>query len=162
MMFHLYLTFSDGAKYADIARSIVQGNEFSSSFNFWGANNAQVIQPGMPLAIAGFFKIFGISDLSVIATSSFFYLLLVLTTYLLGKKLFGELVGLLSAIAMAANINFLEYAASGASETLFAFEIILGAYFLILRKRWADILGFITLMAMYFPKPQAFIYIAGL
>ena len=161
-MHHLYLTFSDGAKFADIARNIVHGNGYSSSFNFWGANNAQVIQPGMPLAIAGFFKIFGISDLSVIATSSFFYLLLVLTTYLLGKKLWGQLVGLLGAISVAFNVNFLEYATSGASETLFACEIILGAYLFIMRRKWANILGFLVLVLVYFTRAQAIIYIFGL
>src|SRR3989344_3677375 len=113
-MHHLYLTFSDGAKFADIARNIVHGNGYSSSFNFWGANNAQAIQPGMPLAIAGFFRIFGVSDLNVALTSSLFYLLLVLATYLVGKKLYGNLVGVLSGLAVAFNANFLEYATSGA------------------------------------------------
>ena len=166
-----YLNFSDGAKFADVARNIASGNGYSSNFsNFTskalGFENLVSVsrwtKPVMPLVIAGFLKIFGVSDSSVIATSSLFYLLLVLTTYFLGKKLWGKLVGLLGAISVAFNFNFLEYALSGASETLFAFEIVLGAFLFALKKRWANILGFLVLVLIYFTRAQGIIYIFGL
>lgn len=169
--FNGFLSFSDAAKFADVARNLVSGNGYTSNFTFfnsealkseWSVSVFRWTQPVMPLAIAFFFKLLGISDLSVVATSSFFYVLLVLTTYFLGKKLWGHLVGLLGALAIASNINFLEYASSGASEILFTFEILLGAYFIILKKRWANICGFLVLVAMYFTKAQAIIYIFGL
>lgn len=166
-----FLTFSDGAKFADIGRGVVLGEGYNSNFSNFATKAlgfdyfvpvSRWTPPAMPLAIAGFFKIFGISDSSVIATSSIFYLLLVLTTYLLGKKLWGNLVGVLGALAVVSNINLLEYASSGASETLFAFEIILGAYLFILKKKWGNFCGFTVIFAMYFTRAQAIIYIFGL
>ncbi|KKQ96271.1 MAG: hypothetical protein UT23_C0036G0001, partial [Candidatus Woesebacteria bacterium GW2011_GWA1_39_12] len=64
--------------------------------------------------------------------------------------------------SVAFNFNFLEYALSGASETLFAFEIVLGAFLFVLKKRWANILGFLVLVLIYFTRAQAIIYIFGL
>ena len=166
-----YIQFSDGAKFADIGRNILNGKGYTSNFSFYNLATLNIdefvdisrwVPPVMPLVIAGFFKIFGILDLSVIATSSFFYLLLVLTSYLLGKRFFGNLAGLLAGMAVAFNPNFLEYATSGASETLFAFEIVLAAYLIVLRKKPANIAAFLVLMLMYFTKVQAIIYISGL
>lgn len=165
-----YQIFSDAAKFSNIARQLIAGRGYVTDFSFFSEDvsryglpiRAYWIPPIMPLAIAGFFEIFGISDLSVIATSATFHLFLVLTTYFLGKKLWGRLVGILGALVVAFNVNFLEYAVTGASETLFTFEMILAVYLFILRKKWGNILGFVTLVALYFTRPQAFIYIAGL
>src|SRR3989304_7301909 len=166
-----YIHFAHGAKSSDIGRNILNGKCYTSNFSFYNLATLNIdefvdisrwVPPVMPLVIAGFFKIFGILDLSVIATSSFFYLLLVLTSYLLGKRFFGNLAGLLAGMAVAFNPNFLEYATSGASETLFAFEIVLAAYLIVLRKKPANIAAFLVLMLMYFTKVQAIIYISGL
>lgn len=165
-----YLSFSDAAKFADVARNIVQGTGYISSFSNFASKAlgldyllpvSRWTPPAMPLAIAGAFKVFGISDLSVMGTSSFFHLLLVLTTFLLGKRLWGNLVGLLAGMAIAFNPNFLDYATSGASETLFAFEIVLAAYLFILGKKRANVFGFLVLILMYLTRPQAIIYLFG-
>src|SRR3989344_5086239 len=84
-----YLKFSDAAKYGDIARNVIGGDGFTSRFNFWGANNVQAIQPVMPYSIAVFFKLFGVNDLSVMATSAFYFLLFLVFIFLLAKKLFN-------------------------------------------------------------------------
>jgi len=166
-----YLTFSDGAKFADIGRNLASGLGYGANFVRFGSDlemnskglfSAPFIPPLAPFLNAVFFKLFGVSDLSVIAISSLFYLLLVFTVFLLGKKLWGGTVGLLAAVAVVANINLLNYATSGASETLFAFEIVLAAYLFALNKRWPNILGFLILALMYFTKAQAIIYILGI
>jgi len=82
--------------------------------------------------------------------------------FLLGRKLYGSLIGFLGAFAVASNVNVLDYATTGASETLFMFEIVLAAYLLSFRKKWMDIFGALTLIVMYFTRPHAFIFIAGL
>ncbi|KKQ95036.1 MAG: 4-amino-4-deoxy-L-arabinose transferase-like protein glycosyltransferase of PMT family, partial [Candidatus Woesebacteria bacterium GW2011_GWA1_39_11b] len=165
-----YLTFSDGAKFADIGRNLASGLGYGANFVRFGSDlemnskglfSAPFIPPLTPFFNAVSFKLFGVSDLSVIATSSFFYILLVFTTYLLGKRLWGNLVGLLAAIAVAFNPNFLDYAVSGASETLFAFEIVLAAYLFILGKKRANVFGFLVLILMYLTRPQAIIYLFG-
>lgn len=168
-----YLTFSDGAKIADIARNLVSGYGYGSSFSSFGADKdilqhtrqfpfpAFGRQPMMSVVLAVFFKLFGVSDLTTVLTSGFFYLLLVMTTYLLGKRLFGELVGFLAALAASVNPNFLDYATSGASETLFTFEVVLAALLLSFNTKKSIIWGFIVLLVSYFTRPQAFIFIWG-
>ena len=169
-MFSEYLTFSDAAKYADIARNIVEGKGWGSLFSFFDPRYVNEVPnyfefvyapPIMPYAIAVFFKIFGVSDASVIATSFFFLFLTAIFTFLLGKKLFGKTVGVLSALVVLINQNFLDYAKTGASETLFMFEIVAIPYLMLIKKRWATITSFLLLVICYFTRPQAFIFISG-
>ncbi len=151
---------------------MLSGFGYSGKFTFWSDNIIELSQkagfpsqwtpPLMPLSMAFFFKILGVSDLSVMATSSTFFVLLVLFAFFLGKKLFGNLTGFLAAVVVAASPNFLDYGTSGASESLFTFQIIATAYFFTLKKKWATGLGTIFIILMYFTRPQAFIYIAGL
>ncbi len=166
-----YLTFSDGAKVADVARNLHKGKGYGSSFNFFGSAVFEAIKnypfpakgvyPAMPYSTAVFYKIFGVSDFSVIATSSFFYLLLVLTVFFLGRKLYGNLIGVLASLAVLVNVNFLDYATSGASEILLAFLAVLAAYLITLRERKYDLLAFLSFIAIYFTRPQAIIFIAA-
>lgn len=160
----IYLTFSDGAKFALIARNLHLGNGFTTDFTFWGNNFYETggISIALPYIMSFFMRLFGTTDFSVIAFSFTFYLLIIVSTYLLANKIFGKLAGLLSAIAVAANYNFIDYATSGAAELLFTFEIIISAYLLSFKKWWINALGFLMLGIMYFSRPQAIIFIAGL
>ncbi len=167
-----FLTFSDGAKFADVAKNIKSGLGYGSTFSFFsksglgqaptGIFSARWIPPLMPLAVAASFSIFGISDFAVFFTSGVFYLGLVILIFLIGRKLFGNLIGFLAGLAVAFNLNILDYATSGASETLFIFEILLTIYLFLLKKRWANIAGFLGLILLYFTRPHAPIYILGI
>ena len=176
---NLFLHFSDSAKYADVARNIVKGLGFGSSFSFWAFSVFESINnrlfsfwtmpPVMPYSIAGFFKIFGFTDFAVVATSMFYFLLTLIFTYLLGKKLFnslpaqaGKLVGALSVLAVGGSYDMIHYALNGASESPFIFEIVAASYFASLKKKWANVLMVLLLVLMYLTRPQAFIYIAGI
>ena len=173
MNMDFYLTFSDSAKYADVARNFVLGRGWGTSFSFWGERifeslekplfQATGILPFHSLSIAFFFKIFGISDFAVIANSFFYFLLTLVFVYLLAKKIFkSKLIGFLSALAVGANYNLIDYATSGASESTFIFQIVASLYFASLKKKWANFLMFFFLILMYFTRTQAFIYIAGI
>lgn len=167
-----YLTFSDAAKFADIARNFLVAGKYAGTFSFWSSGIIDLSQraafpspwvpPLMPFSIAMFFKLFGISDLSVIATSSIYHILLVIFVFLLGKKLFGRLVGALSAVAVAASTDFVNYATTGSSESLFSLEIVTAFYLITLRKKWATAISVLVAILMYLTRPQAFIYIAGM
>ena len=166
-----YLSFSDAAKFADMAKNIIKGSGYFSSFSF-GVKSvfssdhsffpSPWIPPLMPYSIAIFYKIMGISDLTVIFVSASYFLILIQFVYLLAEKLFGKFVGLLSAIIMAANIDFLNYATNGSTETLFSLEIIAAAFFIAFKKKQYDLIALVLLILSYFTRPQAFIYIAGL
>ena len=159
-----FLTFSDAAKYALVAKNLLSGLGFSTTFSFWG--NTLFSTSGIsfvpPYLISLFMEIFGVGDKPVLYFSMFSYLLLIISIYLLGKKIFGKLVGVLSALAIAANVNYIDYATSGATEPIFAFEIVFGMYLISLKKKWATLISLFVLVAMYFTRPQAFIYVAGL
>jgi hypothetical protein len=166
------LYFSDGAKFADVARNLVSGRGYASSFTFWDTKifslpyssyfSAAGIPQLMPRMIALTFNIFGVSDASVILTSSFHFLLLIIATFMLGNKLYGKLAGLLAGLTVAANINFIDYAVSGASEPMFSFLVVIGAYLILLKKKWANFLLVLILILMYLARPQAIIFIGGL
>lgn len=164
-----FLIFSDAAKFADIARSLILGRGYGMNFTFFGAEMPEMVDglfmaglpPLYPLTTAVFFKIFGMTDFSVILTSGFFYLAGAITLYFLGKKIFGELVGILAALAFIFDPAMLNYATSGASESLFIFEIILAALLFYQNTRVSLFLGFFVLLLSYFTRPSAIIYIAG-
>ncbi len=174
-----FISFSDSAKYADIARNIVQGMGYGASFTFWDVNifelvkqaifPAQNILPVMPLSFALFFKVFGsTADYVVIATSLFYFILTLVFTFLLSKQIFSDLsgklnnlVGALSTLAIGSNYDLIHYATGGASEAPFIFEIVASLYFASLKKRWANIIVVVLLIVMYFTRYQSFVYIAG-
>lgn len=166
------LSFSDAAKSADIARNLLSGLGYKGTFSFWSSGIGGLSQneafpspwlpPLTPFSIALFFRLFGISDLAVIAPSFMYFICLVVFIFLLGRKLFGNLVGVLSAVVVATSKDFLNYATQGATEPLFTLEIVAVTYFISLKKKWATIFATVFMVLMYFTRPQAFIYIAGL
>ena len=160
-MNNIFLIFSDAAKYANVARSLVIGNGYNAMFHFFGG--APQILPVMPLSIEMFFKLFGVNDFAVIATSFFYFLLTLIFVFLLSKKVFkSSLIGILSTVAVGFNYDLINYATSGASESPFIFEIVAASYFVSVKKKWANIAALLLLVLMYFTRPQAFIYIAGI
>lgn len=165
-----YLTFSDSAKFADVARQLKHGDGYTTDFSFFAnvqpsiTNNfsARWILPAMPITILVSSLFLGMTDAAVIANSSFFYIMLVIATYFLGKKIFNTLTGVLAAIAVAVNLQFLDYATSGASEPLFVFLIVVAFYFVSLENKKGNIAAAITGLALYLTRPQAIIYLVGL
>lgn len=167
----MYLHFSDAAKYADIARNIIKGLPYGSNFSFWtdfALDNSQRVflqpwvLPAMPYSISFIFKLFGISDFSVIFTSLLFYLATLPFVFFLAKKLFNNyFVGVLSVLAVAFDNNVLNYALSGASESLLILEIAISLYLVTFKKLWTNIALILILILMYFTRPLAFIYISG-
>ncbi|HKC04365.1 MAG TPA: glycosyltransferase family 39 protein [Patescibacteria group bacterium] len=168
-----YLYFSDGAKFAEVARQLSNNNGYGSYFSFFNKNVVQKevntvfpakgVLPFLPFSILAFYKIFGVNDFAAIATSSFYFLLTLVFVFLLTKKLFkNSLTGLLSTLAIGSNYDLITYSINGASESPFIFEIIAALYFVTLKKKWATVIVFFLILVMYFTRPQAFIYIAGI
>jgi 4-amino-4-deoxy-L-arabinose transferase-like glycosyltransferase len=168
-----YLSFSDAAKYADIARNLIFGLGYGNSFSFWSSSlfepskynifSTISIPPVMPFSITASFKIFGVNDFAVMATSFFYFILTLAFAFLLARKVFrSNLIGVLSTLAVGFNNDLINYAANGASESPFIFEIIAAAYFISIKKKWGSFVALIFTILMYFTRPQAFIYIAGL
>jgi len=169
----MYLNLSDSAKFADIARNLVNGLGYGSTFSFWSINIFELIKtktfwspwvpPVIPYSIAAFFKIFGVGDFAVIATSFFYFILTLVFVYFLGKRIFNsKLVGILSTLTIGFSYDLIHYATNGASESPFIFEIVAASYFASIKKKWASAVTILLLILMYFTRPQAFIYITGI
>lgn len=153
-----YLQFSDAAKYADIAKNIVTGKGFTSNFEFFGG--PPVVSPIYPRVISLFFYFFGISDLSVIATSIVFLVLSFLISYLITYKFIGnKYLSILTAFLIATNKDILNYGLTGASESLFIFLILFSVYLFSFRKKNFDYFSFLVLTVMYFTRPQSVVFI---
>lgn len=161
-----FLTFSDAAKFADIARNFVSGNGLGAGFapfdnSFLNATGLLPLSspPLFPLLISISFKLFGVSDFSVLLVSGIFYLSTAVCLYFLGKKLFGNLAGFLSSLTFIFDAAILNFATSGANESLFIFGLVFTALMFLLNKRWSLVLGFIGLVSLYFTRQSALIYI---
>ena len=169
LLFPPYLTFSDSAKFADIARNLVISNELGAKFapfdtTFLNVNGLFPIStpPLFPILISVGFRIFGLYDLVVILMSGIFYTGGSLALYYIGKKYFGQLVGFFASLVFILDLNLLNYASIGASESLFIFEILLSILLFSQKKKLFNLFGFLTLIAMYFTRQSAILYIFGL
>ena len=164
-----YLTFSDAAKVADIARSLFQGNGFVSRFSFYspGLVNDRIegffpsanIPKLHPYILSLFFRIFGINDTAVIGVSMLFFILTVGLGWFLAKRLFGKTTAIVYLIALLFSQQLITYGMDGATEIIFIFEILLATYLLTFKSRLSQILFFISLLLMYLTRPQAIIVI---
>lgn len=168
-----YLTFSDGAKMADIARSVVEGRGYGGLFSSFGADKNIMEHldkvpfprydrhPLMPLSMALTFSIIGSNDFAVIITSVFYYLATLVLLYVLGKRLFGNRIGFLACLAFICLSDFWPYALNGASETLFAMEIVLTFLLFSFKTKKAAFIAILVSLMSYFTRPQGFILVSG-
>ncbi len=167
-----YLKFSDSAKFADVARNLYEDGILGKSFTFFDSKLQTLGDEGLfsikgipilnPLVVYLSFKAFGVSDFSVYFVSMLFFVLSSVFIYLLGKKVSGNLVGLVASIIFSTNLDMINYAISGSSESLFIFEILLATYLISLTKKWSTVLSLFVFIAMYFTRPQAFVFIFAL
>ncbi len=164
-----YLTFSDSAKYADIAKNIVEEKGYFRNFIFFSGlkdnfNNTWVADwppPITPYSISVFLSAFGASDMSVRLSSMFYYFGSLVVLYLLTKKLYSSLVAFLAVLTIGFNVSLLNYATSGGTEIIFIFEILLGFYLLTFKKNFADLIVIALIVVMYLTRPQYFIFSFG-
>ena len=169
LLYPPYLTFSDAAKFADIARNIVGGNGFGAGFAPFSEEFLKTpgllpiaSPPFLPLLLSAGFKIFGVNDWVVIFTSALFYFASGFVLYLLGKRLFGKIVGILASLVFLFDPAMINYAVIGASESLFIFELLLASLMFSINTKRSSFFGFLALAALYFTRPSAIIYIFGL
>lgn len=164
-----YLSFSDGAKFADVARNLVLYSRYGSSFKFFSGLDSQTLNsfpfgargilPGMTVVLYIFFQLFGVSDASVSLASVVIYLFSLSILFLLGKKYYGLLVATLAVLLVGTNLSFVEYSLNGASEVLIVLEMLLAVYLISLKTKFAQFAAALAIIAMYFTRFNAISYI---
>ena len=101
----------------------------------WRASAADIHPPGYYLALAGWTRLSGQSEIALRAMSLLFGVLLIPVTYALGRRLFNPTVGLLSALLLSINPFQIYYS----QETrMYALLALLSGLSLWLFLHWLD------------------------
>ena len=131
------ITGSDDREYVSIARNIVDGKGIVKDsilpieINFFKKLPIPEFMhpPGYPLIIAGFFKLFGVSDFVALLPSYFSYFILVFLVFYFVKKYVNTKMAIIATIILIFNKEILDYSCVALSEeiytTVFFFFFIL-------------------------------------
>jgi len=158
-----YLTFSDTARYADTARSVLAGEGFTNHHAYF--SKSFVIQAVPPvgweftdsqftiIGLSAFMKYLPPSDTTIFLAGLAAFTSCLVLIYLLGYKLHSPVVGFLAVILFATNPYILEYTVNATSELFFILEILL--FFVIFISRLPKLLLIFPLVLMYYTRAQA-------
>ena len=135
------ITGSDDREYVSIARNIANGKGIVKDsilpleINFFEkiAIPEFMHPPGYPLIIAGFFKLFGVSDFVALLPSYLAYFILIFLVFYFVKKYVNTKTAIVAAIILIFNKEILDYSCIALSESVytlfffFFFILIIGA-----------------------------------
>ena len=120
---------SDDREYASIARNIVEGKgvvrDFVYPLEVQFFNKLPIPEfthpPGYPLLLAGFFKLFGISDRSALLPSCLSYFFLILLFFLFARKHLDRNKAILAALILIFRREILDMSLVALSEAVYTF-----------------------------------------
>lgn len=143
------VTCSDDREYASIARYIVNGQGIVKDsimpleINFYKKIPIPDFMhpPGYPLIIAGFFKLFGVSDSVALLPSHLSYFILVFLVFYFVKKYVNVKTAVAATIILIFNKEILDYSCIAMSESVY---LLFFFFFIIL------IIGANSLKAVFF------------
>jgi 4-amino-4-deoxy-L-arabinose transferase-like glycosyltransferase len=118
---------SDDREYASIARNIVNGKGIVRNFiypidvNFFDKLPVPEFMhpPGYPLILAGFFKLFGISDFAALLPSYLSYFILVLLIFFFTKRFLEIKTATIAAVILIFNKEILDASIIALSEAVY-------------------------------------------
>jgi 4-amino-4-deoxy-L-arabinose transferase-like glycosyltransferase len=165
---HLFL--NDAMDYASIGRNLARGDGFISSYitPLSLVNKPEVPHPDLwraplwPLVLAVFIKLLGATDQAVAIATGFFYIAGAGLIYLVGRELFGQLVGVVSAVVYIFSAQNLVNSVSGMTETISVFMILLAIYLAIApftRSVWGDFIAGAGLGLFYLTRYNALLFV---
>ena len=131
---------SDDREYASIARNIVKGKGITRNFaypldiNFFEKLPIPefIHPPGYPLILAGFFKLFGISDFAALAPSYLSYFILVLLIFFFAKRFLEIKTATIAAVILIFNKEILDASIIALSEV--AYTLLFFLFFILFVK----------------------------
>ena len=121
------ITGSDDREYVSIARNIVDGKGivrnsiYPLEINFFKKLPVPDFMhpPGYPLIIAGFFKLFGVSDFAALLPSYLSYFILILLGFYFVKKYVNTKTAIMATIILIFNKEILNYSSIALSEEIY-------------------------------------------
>jgi hypothetical protein len=165
-----HLTFSDSAKFAQSATSLVKGQGLQISHSFFNPELITSFSSGtwfpanflpLPSWILSFiFRFFPATDTTIAFTGLLFFILSTLLIFSIGKKLHSVKAGLISALLFISSMFFQEYALNFASEIVFIPLILLFIYLMLLPKK-LKLMSLIPLLLMFITRQQASVFLGS-
>jgi 4-amino-4-deoxy-L-arabinose transferase-like glycosyltransferase len=138
---------SDDRDYATIARNIAHGNGIVRNFaypldiNFF--NKLPIPDffrpPGYPVIIAGFFKLFGISDFVALLPSYLSYFILILLVFFFAKRYLGIKTATLAVLILIFNREILDTSTVALTEGVYTLFFFLFFYLFAKARSLRDI-----------------------
>jgi len=164
----MYLTFSDSAKFAEAARSLLMGQGLTIHHSFFSQQSLASYTPGQSwqagflplpsLILSLVFRIFPVTDLTVALTGLTLFTICVILTFLIARKLHSTFSAFIAVILLASSLFFHEFALNATSEIFFTTEILLFTY-LILQSSKVRWLSAIPLSLMFITRQQAVVFL---
>lgn len=167
----MYLTFSDSAKFAEAARSLLTSQGLTIHHSFFSQPLLASYTPGQSwpggflplpsLILSRVFKIFPVTDFTITSTGLTLFVVCLFLTFLIAKKIHSTSAGLISSLLLASSLFFHDYASNATSEIFFTVEILLFTY-LILQSSKLRWLSAIPLLLMFITRQQAVVFLLSL
>lgn len=145
---HTYeISGSDDREYASIARNIVNGKGIVRNFiypvdiNFFGKLPVPEFMhpPGYPLILAGFFKLFGISDIAAILPSCLSYFILVILFFYFVKTVSETQTAVIAMVILIFSKDILDVSIVALSEAVYTLFFFLFFMMFVKAKSLRDI-----------------------
>ena len=138
--------FGDDTVYLNLAHSITQGNFHESSFIF----SVRLLQ-AFPIAV--FYKLFGVSMLSSSAWDILSYILTIAVVFLLGRELYDNYAGIVSALLFAVFPMIVQLSATISDDIPMAFVTSLAMLALLYAtkygsKKWYFVTGVLIIASV--------------
>ena len=144
------LWVSDEVTYSQWAFHMVKNGDY---LNPWAAGELSFWIAKPPLyawLMSLAYQIFGVSNFSSRLSSAVFGVLSLVLVFFLGKKLYNQYVGFLSAIVLGTFTTFYAFATHAMTDLPFTFFIMASLYFLVLSEKTEKTNGYLTLSGMFF------------
>lgn len=163
----------DALDYAQVARQLVRTGEATSKFlvivpddfysDRYNSNWPNLIRPRLPVAaIAFFFTLFGVSELTIVLWSAVFYVGTVIAIYLVFRTHFGDPYALSAAVIFAASKCGAQYARSGLTESAAMFFLVIALGLVPLSRTFVPFLSGLSIGLAWMIRPVAIAWALGL
>ena len=167
MILSRFLTFSDSAKFAQAAYSLIRNQNLSIKHSFFtqtiisnytqGSSFSINFRPLNSYILSFVFRLLPPNDIAVSLMGYLFFIFGLILIFLITYKLADSKTALLSGSFYLLNPFFLDYAHNFSTETVFIIEALLFVYLLLFKSK-IKYFSIIPLFLMYFTRPHYIIF----
>lgn len=167
-MISSFISFSDTAKFVDLARTFVQTGQWGVHHSFFNQSTTLSYQhgdlfpvnfyPAVSMLFSLIFKVFPVSDLSIVFTGIMLFFLSTVLVYRLSSKIFSPKVGIVASIVFLFQNQLYDYVQNCTTEIIFIFLSLL-IFNLLLGSRFSKVIGLLLVPILLVTRQQAVIFV---